>query len=46
MTPRISVVCSMFAVQETSFLLTVKIVTLPRGKNVIEKYIGSGFLVH
>jgi hypothetical protein len=45
MAPRISVVCSMFAVQETSFLLTVKIVTLARSKNVIKKYIGSGFLV-
>lgn len=46
MTPRISVVCSIFAVQETFFLLTVKIVTLARGKNVIEKYIGSGFIVY
>jgi hypothetical protein len=46
MTLKISVVFSMFAVQETSFLLTVKIVTLARGKNVIEKYIGSGFLVY
>jgi hypothetical protein len=36
----------MFAVQETSFLLTVKFVTLATGKNVIEKYIGSGFLVY
>lgn len=36
----------MFTVQETSFLLTVKIVTLAIVKNVIEKYIGSGFLVH
>jgi hypothetical protein len=46
MTLRISVEFSMFAVQETYFLLTVKIVTLARGKNVIEKYIGSGFLVY
>jgi hypothetical protein len=36
----------MFAVQETSILLTVKFVTLAGGKNVIEKYIGSGFLVY
>ena len=46
MTPRISVVCSMFAVQETSFLLTVKFDTLARGKNVTEKYIVSGVLVY